>query len=166
MVTIDSYQKERLEEFSRLRNLPSSSKSPWVETMEPDNIWNCEYLSKLKGVGTQEEKMNELKICMIYDLTDHVFSYGLPKVQIFGLVAIYENALKALPVKQTALVKYHRKSKNHYFSRYREIWVEKLKNFYFMSKSCCISELIRFMVKEGEKRMKGSVHGDDFYSAR
>ena len=54
-------------------------------------------------------------------------------------------------------------------SLFLQVWRDmgrEVENFYFMSKSCCISELIRFMVKEGEKRMKGSVHGDDFYSAR
>ena len=31
-----------------------------------------------------------------------------------------------------------------------------------MSKFFCITDLIRFMVKEGEKLMKGSVHKEDF----
>ena len=30
-------------------------------------------------------------------------------------------------------------------------------------KFCCITDLIRFMVKEGENLMKGSVHEDDFF---
>ena len=32
-----------------------------------------------------------------------------------------------------------------------------------MSKFCCITDLIRFMMKEAEKLMKGSVHEDDFF---
>ena len=32
-----------------------------------------------------------------------------------------------------------------------------------MSKFCCITDLIRFMMKEAENLMKGSVHEDDFY---
>ena len=32
-----------------------------------------------------------------------------------------------------------------------------------MSKLCCINDLIRFMIKEAEKRMKGYVHEDDFF---
>ena len=44
------------------------------------------------------------------------------------------------------LVKDHRKSKSPYFSRYGETLVNKLKNYYFMSKLCCINDLIRFMV--------------------
>ena len=32
-----------------------------------------------------------------------------------------------------------------------------------MSKLCCIADLIRFIMKEAEKLMKGSVHEDDFF---
>ena len=32
-----------------------------------------------------------------------------------------------------------------------------------MSKFCCITDLIRFMMKEAENLMKGSVHRDDFF---
>ena len=53
---IDEYKKEVLKEFSRLRNITSSSKSHWVETRKPDKIWNCESVSKLKGIGGKGEK--------------------------------------------------------------------------------------------------------------
>ena len=87
-------------------------------------------------------------------------SYGLPKVQICGLVAIYENALKESQGKLTSFVDDYRKSKNPYLSRYGGTRIEKLKNYSFISKLFCISDLIWFMVKEGEKIMKGSVHED------
>ena len=32
-----------------------------------------------------------------------------------------------------------------------------------MSKFCCITDLIWFMMKEAAKLMKGSVHEDDFF---
>ena len=32
-----------------------------------------------------------------------------------------------------------------------------------MSKLCCITDLIRFMMKKAENLMKGSVHEDDFF---
>ena len=32
-----------------------------------------------------------------------------------------------------------------------------------MSKFCCITDLIRFMMKEADKLMKGSLHEDDFF---
>ena len=32
-----------------------------------------------------------------------------------------------------------------------------------MSKFCCITDRIRFMMNEAEKLMKGSVHEDDFF---
>ena len=32
-----------------------------------------------------------------------------------------------------------------------------------MSKFCCITDLIQFMMKEAENLMKGSVHEDDFF---
>ena len=32
-----------------------------------------------------------------------------------------------------------------------------------MSEFCCITDLIRFMMKEAENLMKGSVHEDDFF---
>ena len=34
-----------------------------------------------------------------------------------------------------------------------------------MSKFCCITDLIRFMMNEAENLMKGSVHEDDFFIA-
>ena len=89
-------------------------------------------------------------------------SYGLPRVKIHGLVAIYENTLQELPGKPTPLVKDHRNLKNPYLSRYVETLVEKLNNYSFMSQCCCISDLIIFMIKEWDKIMNGSVH-EDFY---
>ena len=41
--------------------------------------------------------------------------------------------------------------------------MEKLKSSTAMSKFCCVTDLIRFMMNEAEKLMKGSVHEDDFY---
>ena len=41
--------------------------------------------------------------------------------------------------------------------------MEKLKSSTAMSKFVCITVLIRFMMDEVEKLIKGSVHGDDFY---
>ena len=41
--------------------------------------------------------------------------------------------------------------------------MDKLKSSTAMSKLCCIADLIRFMMNEVEKLMKGSVHEDDFY---
>ena len=32
-----------------------------------------------------------------------------------------------------------------------------------MSKFCCITDLIRFMMKEADNLMKGSIHEDDFF---
>ena len=38
-----------------------------------ENIWICQYVGKLKGIGNQgEEKMNEMKIHNISDLQKHV----------------------------------------------------------------------------------------------
>ena len=42
----------------------------------------------------------------------------------------------------------------------------KLKSSTAMSKLCCINDLIRFMMNEAEKMMKGSVHEDDFFIIR
>ena len=55
MFTIDGYKKEILKEFSRVRNIASSLESPWVVTMKSHNIWNCEYVSKIKGIGEKLE---------------------------------------------------------------------------------------------------------------
>ena len=35
-----------------------------------------------------------------------------------------------------------------------------------MSKFCCITELIQFMMKEGDKLMRGYVHEEDFFIVR
>ena len=48
-------------------------------------------------------------------------------------------------------------------SRYGEKWVEKLKSSFSLLELCCITDLIRFMMKEAENLMKGSVHEDDFF---
>ena len=72
-------------------------------------------------------------------------------------------ALQALPGNPPSSFKDHRKAKNPYHSRYGERWVEKLKSSTAMSKLCCITDLIRFMMNEAEKMMKGSVYEDDFY---
>ena len=39
--------------------------------------------------------------------------------------------------------------------------MDKLKSSTAMSKLCCITDLIRFMMNEAEKMMKRSVHEDD-----
>ena len=41
--------------------------------------------------------------------------------------------------------------------------MDKLKSSKEMSKFCCITDIIRYMMNEAEKLMKGSVHEDDFY---
>ena len=105
--------------------------------------------------------MNELRIHTIADLQLHVRHRG--KVPIRGFGQIYEMALQALPGNLLSSFKDHRKAKNPYHSRYGERWVEKLKSSTAMSKFCCITNLIRFMVNEAEKLMKGSVHEDNFY---
>ena len=72
-------------------------------------------------------------------------------------------ALQALPGNTPSSFKNHRKAKNPYHSRYGEGWVDKLKSSTAMSKFCCITDLIRFMMNVAEKLMKGSAHEDDFY---
>ena len=98
--------------------------------------------------------MNEINFHTIAYLQRYVQSYGLPKLSIRGLGQIYDHALVALPGKPTPSVKDHRKARNPYYSRYGERWVEKLKTSSSMSKLCCITDLIRFMMKEAENLMK------------
>ena len=107
--------------------------------------------------------MNEINIHTISNLQRYVRSYGLPKLPICGLDQIYEHGLVALPGKPTPSIKDHRKSKNPYFSRYGDRWVEKLKQSYSMLEFFCITDLIRFMMKEAENLIKGSVHEDEFF---
>ena len=42
--------------------------------------------------------------------------------------------------------------------------MDKLKSSTSMSKFCCITNLIRFIMNEAEKLMKRSVHEDDLYT--
>ena len=107
--------------------------------------------------------MNEINVHTIANLQRYVRSYGLPKLPIRGLGQIYEHGLVTLPGKPTPSIKDHRKEKNPHFSRYGEIWVEKLKSSSSMSKLFCITDLIWFMMKESENLMKGSVHEDDLF---
>ena len=163
IVTINAYKQEMRNELERIRKL-TSFLSPWVEKIKIDKICLYEYVDILKGIGKQGEvKMNEINIHTIADLERYVRSYGLPKLPICGLVQIYEHGLVALPGKPTPSIKDHRKAKNPYFSRYGEIWIEKLKSSSSMSNFCCITDLIRVMMTEAEKLMKGSVHEDDFF---
>ena len=57
-------------------------------------------------------------------------------------------ALQALPGNPPYSFKDHRKAKNMYLLKYVEIWVDKLKASTAMSKFCCITEIIRFMINE------------------
>ena len=152
-----------MNKFARIRKLTSSS-SPWAEKTKTDKIWICESVGKLKGIGKQGEvKMNEINVHTIANFQRYVRSYGLPKLPIRGLGQIYKHALVALPGKSMPSIKDNRKSINSYFSRYGERWVEKLNSSSSISKFCCITDLIRFMMKEAENLMKGSVHEDDFF---
>ena len=113
--------------LERIRKLNPSS-SPWVEKIKTDKIWLCESVGKLKGIGNQGEvKINDINVHTIANFQRYVRSYGLPKLSICGLGQIYKHALVALPGKPTPSVKYHRKARNPYYSRYVERWVEKLK---------------------------------------
>ena len=105
--------------------------------------------------------MNELIIDMISDLQLHVYHRG--KVPIRGFDQIYAMARQALPGNPPSSFEDYRKAKNPYHSRYGEGWVEKLKSSTSISRFVCITDLIRFMMDEAEKLMKGSVHEDDFY---
>ena len=107
--------------------------------------------------------MHAINVHTIADFQSYVKSYGLPKLSIRGLGQIYERALVALPGKPAPSVKDHRKARNPYYSRYGDRWVEKLKLSSSVSKFCCITDLIRFMMQEAENLMKGSVHEDDFF---
>ena len=104
--------------------------------------------------------MNELRIHMIADLQLHVRHHG--KMPIRDLDQIYAMYLQALPGKHPSSFNDHRKAKNTYISRYGERWVDKMKSSTAMSKFCCITDLIRFMMNEAEKLMKGSVHEEYF----
>ena len=90
--------------------------------------------------------MNELGVHTIADIQLHVSHND--KVTIQGFERIYAMALKALPGNPTSSFKYHRKAKNPYHSKYGERWVDKLKSSTEMSKFCCITDLIRFMMDE------------------
>ena len=94
--------------------------------------------------------MHEINVPTIADFQRYVQCYGLPKLSICGLGQIYERALVALPGKKEPSVKDHRKARNPYYSRYGDRWVEKLKLSSSMSKFCCITDLIRFMMKEAD----------------
>ena len=117
------------------------------QKIKTDKIWLCESVGKLKGIGKQGEvKINEINVHTIANFQRYVRSYGLPKLSICGLGQIYEHALVALPGKPAPSVKDHRKARNPYYLRYGDRWVEKLKFSSSMSKFCCITDLIRFMM--------------------
>ena len=107
--------------------------------------------------------MNKLSIHTIAGIQLHVHHHGIPKVHIRGFGRICDISPQALPGNPPYSFKDHRKAKNTYLSRYGERWMEKLKSSTAMSKFCCIANLIRFMMNEAEKLMKGSVHGDDLF---
>ena len=128
-----------------------------------DKVWFCESVGKLKGVGQHAKaKIIELSIHTIANLQICDHHHGIPKVPIRGLGRIYDIALQALPGNPPTYFKDHRKAENLYLSRYGYRWVDKLNSSTTMSKFCFITDLIRFMMNEGEKLMKGSVNEDDF----
>ena len=107
--------------------------------------------------------MNELRIHTIADLQLHVHHHGITKVPIRGFSQIYGIAIQYIPGKPPPSFKYNSKAKTTYITRYGERWLEKMKSSTAMSKLCCITDLIRFMMNEAEKLMKGSVHEDNFF---
>ena len=107
--------------------------------------------------------MNELSIHKIADLPLYAHHHGIPKVPIRGFGRIYDIALQYLLGDPPSSFKYHSKSKNPYLSRYGERWGDKINSSTAMSKFCCITDLIRFMMNEAEKLMKGSVHEEYFF---
>ena len=54
-------------------------------------------------------------------LKKYFWSYGFPKLPIWGFGQIYEHGLEALPAKPTTFIKARRKAKNPYLSRYGEM---------------------------------------------
>ena len=107
--------------------------------------------------------MNELRIHTISDLQLHVHHHGTPKVPIRCFSQIYDISLQALPGNLPSSFKDHKKVKNLYLSRHGEIWVDKLKSSTAMSKLCCITNLICFMMNREEELMKGSVHEENLF---
>ena len=68
------------------------------------NVWLCESVGKLKGVGHwTKAKMNELRIHTIDDLQIHVRHHGIPKVPIRGSDQFYDMVLQDLPGKPLLL---------------------------------------------------------------
>ena len=64
--------KETRNKFARIRKLTLLS-SPRVKKMKTDNIWICQSVGKLKGIGKQgEAKTNEMNIHTINDLQGYV----------------------------------------------------------------------------------------------
>ena len=80
------------------------------------------------------------------DIQLHVRHPG--KLPIRGFVQIYDIALQDLLGNPYPYFKDHRKAKNPYLSRYGEICVEKLKSSTEISKFCCITDLIRFIMNK------------------
>ena len=152
---IENKHWRNLQEFeSLLHHRNNGSKKTKI-----DKLCLYELVGKLKGVGQQtKSKINELIIHTISDIQLRFHHHGIPKFPIWGFGRIYDIAFQALQGKPPASFKDHRKAKNPYLSRYGEIWVDKLKPSSFMSKFCCITDLIRFMMNEAEKLVKGSVH--------
>ena len=82
---------------------------------------------------------------------------------LHGFGQIYDIAPQAIPGNPPSYFKDHRKAKNLYISSYGKRWVDKLKSSTAMSKLCCITNLIRFMMNEAEKVIKGSVYEEYFF---
>ena len=91
-----------------------------------------------------------------------VASHGTTKVPIRGFGRIYDIALQSQPGNPPSSLKDYRKSKNMCISRYGEIWVNKLESSTAMSKLCCITNIISFMMNKVDRLMKVSVHEEFF----
>ena len=77
IVTISAYKEEMRNKLERIRNLTSSS-SPWVEKIKTYNLWLCESVGKLKGIGKQGEvKMDEINVHAIAYFQRHVHTFSL-----------------------------------------------------------------------------------------
>ena len=67
IVTISAYKKEMRNELEKIRKLTSSS-SPWVKKIKTENMWLCESVGKLKGIGKHGKvKINNINSHTITD---------------------------------------------------------------------------------------------------
>ena len=178
IVTIKDYELAVKSEIKRVKYLNiKSAISTWIVDTRPngyDEYHEEDEVSVLKGVGkTTMTKLNKHGIYFVGDLKrlsndDAHALNAAEKVHNFKVVrSLAEQAIPGKnPFQRLNLTKFNRDgtpTDNPYRSRYGDRWREAIECSTALSPIVCITELVKYMMRESARVMSGTKHADNWY---